>query len=229
MKWAFVVCGFAACVGLAAPVPKDIETPEKKIERLFGKSVVPGEGEVTVEGKTLRIRVAELPGGKPGDSPLLSCPRTERIVTGEFELTVLTRLPEPKDAVADAWAGVFVRFGENYFEYMRYWMDQAPRPGFNIRGRGVWSQVRTKGLQSDLFSYGILTEAEKNVANAQIRVTRKDGQIVAETKHWKGDWGELANPTAATPDEVTVGVYVGGRKGPYTAEFEDFKVTKLEK
>lgn len=205
----------------AAPVPKDLETPEKRLERLFGKPVAPDGTKVEIAREVLKITVPELPAGKPGEEGVYASPRTERLVSGDFEFTVSVTVEVPQGAVVDSWAGVYVGFDDkNHFDYMR-WLDDRPNRKGGTRGRGVWTQLRTGKGQSNVVGH-----AEKDVPTATLRIVRKGDELAAHAKYpGDADWSQPVKVSVALPKEVTVGVYVGGRKGPLTAEFRDLTVT----
>lgn len=211
-----------AALAPAAPVPKDLETPEKKLERLFGKPVQPDGTKVELARDALKITVPELPSGKPGETGVYGSPRTERLVSGDFEFTVSVTVDVANGAVVDSWAGIFVGFDDkSHFDYMR-WLDTAPNVRGNRPGRGVWSQVRTAGKGQS----NVVGHTEKDVPTATLRIVRKGDELTAHARYpGSDDWTQPVTVSVALPKEVTVGVYVGGRKGPLTAEFRDLKVT----
>jgi hypothetical protein len=101
------------------------------------------------------------------------------------------------------------------------WLDGQPNRKGGVRGRGVWSQLRTGKGQSNVVGH-----AEKDVPTATLRIVRKGDELTAHTQYpGSDDWTQPVTVAVALPKEVTVGVYVGGRKGPLTAEFRDLKVT----
>ncbi len=210
-----------AALAPAAPVPKDFETPAKKLERRFGTPDQPDGTKVELDGNRLKVSVPHLPAGKPGEAGVYASPRTARAVSGDFEFTVSVTVTTPADVPVDAWAGVYVGFDEKgHFDYMR-WLDSTRKPG----NRGVWSQLVGGGKGQA----NVVGHAEKDVPTATFRVVRRGDELSAHTKYPGGDWEQPVKATVALPKEVVVGVYVGGRKGPLTAEYEDFTVTKPAK
>ena len=99
-------------VAVSAPVPKDFETPAKKLERLFGTPDQPDGTKVELDGNRLKVSVPHLPAGKPGEAGVYASPRTARAVSGDFEFTVSVTVTTPADVPVDAWAGVYVGFDE---------------------------------------------------------------------------------------------------------------------
>ena len=221
----FAALLLAASVAVPAPVPKDFETPAKRLERLFGKPDQPDGTKVELDGRILKVSVPHLPAGKPGEAGVYASPRTARAVSGDFEFTVSVAVTTPADVPVDAWAGVYVGFDEKgHFDYMR-WLNSEPNRKGPVRGRGVWSQLVGAGKgQSNVVGHG-----EKDVPTATLRIVRRGDELTAHTKYLGGDWEQPVKATVALPKEVVVGVYVGGRKGPLTAEFADFNVSKPAK
>jgi regulation of enolase protein 1 (concanavalin A-like superfamily) len=210
-----------AALAPAAPVPKDLETREKKLERLFGTPSQPDGAKVELDGTRLKVSVPHLPAGKPGEAGVYGCPRTGRTVSGDFEFTCVVTVTTPADVPVDAWAGVYVGFDDrHHFDFMR-WLDTGRNRKGPGAARGVWSQVVTAKGQANVVGHG-----EKDVPTATLRIVRKGDELTAHAKYPGGDWEQAVKATVALPKDVTVGVYVGGRKGPLTAEFEDFSVTK---
>jgi len=209
-----------AALAVAAPVPKDFESKEKKLARLFGAPVAPNGTKIELERNTLRVSVPLLPAGKPGETGVYGSPRTARPVSGDFALTVRVTVSTPADVPVDAWAGVYVGFDEkHHFDYMR-WLNSDPNRQGAGRVRGVWSQLRNPN-QSNTVGH-----AEQDVPTATLRIVRKGDELTAHAKYPAGEWTQEVKATVTLPKDVIVGVYVGGRKGPMTAAFEDFTVSK---
>lgn len=208
---------------LAAPVPKDLETAAQRLERLFGVPHTPDGTKVELAGNRLKIAVPALPAGRPGEANVFASPHTARTVSGDFELTVAVTVDVPVGNAVDSWAGVYVGFDDKkHFDYMRWLNDQPNRKGGG-RGRGVWSQLCNPSQSN------VVGHAEADVPTATMRIVRKGDTLTAHTKYGTDEWTQVVNVNAALPNEVVVGVYVGGRKGPLTAEFENFTVTKPAK
>ena len=215
----------AASVAVPAPVPKDFETPAKKLERLFGTPSQPVGTKVELIGKVLKVTVPAVPDGKRGEAGVFANPRTERVVTGDFEFTVSVTVTTPADVPVDAWAGVYVGFDEKgHFDYMR-WLDTNRGQMRRGTARGVWSQLVPTGKGQS----NVVGHAEKDVPTATLRIVRRGDELTAHAKYPGGDWEQPVKATVALPKEVVVGVYVGGRKGPLTADFEDITVAKPAK
>lgn len=208
-----------AALAVAAPVPKDFESKEKKLVRLFGTPHVPDGSKIELDRNVLKVTVPLM----VGETDVYACPRTARPVSGDFEFTVTLTVNTPADGPIDAWAGVYVGFDDkHHFDYMR-WMDTTRNRKGPVVGRGVWSQLR-KPNQSNVVGH-----PEQNVPTATLRVIRKGDELEAHAKYGNGGWSQQVRVTVPLPKEVIVGVYAGGRKGPLTAAFEDFKVSKLAK
>lgn len=210
-----------AAVAVSAPVPK--ESVEQRLKRVFGEKVVPDGTSVEWDGDTLRIGVPDPPSGTPGmQTEVPKSPRTAREVKGDFTLTVKVRMPDPKDATdVNTWGGVYLMVGErDYVEYERYFEYKNAKG--DVRG---WGQMMANGVQKATFS-NPLKPKDGPTDTAVIRLVRAGGTVTMHTDLGDGEWVGEAVANMTLPDTVTVGVYFGGRKGPHTAEFSEFTVTR---
>ena len=164
----------------------------------------------------------DLPSGKAGQqTEVPGSPRTAREVTGDFTLTVKVRMPAPEDGSdVNTWAGVYLMIDEKeYVEYERYFEYKNGKADW----RG-WGQMVTNNGQRASFSNNL--KLNGNAVNTTVlRLVRAGDKVTMYTDVGDGKWGGEAVAKMALPDTVKVGVYLGGRKGPYTAEFEEFTLT----
>jgi regulation of enolase protein 1 (concanavalin A-like superfamily) len=63
---------------------------------------------------------------------------------------------------------------------------------------------------------------------ACLRLSRDGATLSADLRHADGEWQHLAQRALGDATALEVGVWAGGSDGPFTAEFEDFKLTPLK-
>jgi hypothetical protein len=217
--------------GGAAPVPPP--SAKEVAAKIWGKTA--GDGEFEPKGKEITLRTTF---GKPNhtfswNDERLTVPRTERVIRGDFEITVrvLEAVPPLKDAKDDTGqhqtsAGLYIRGAQMS---LRYHLHQSYQrfPGANQdlqRWFGIEANYPRGGAGG---SIGISEEGK----SVYLRLTRK-GKDLTMSHSFDGEkWSTPNNPFAnidmSIPDELTVGVYLSHSTYQFAhATFDHFTIEK---
>lgn len=221
-------------LAVAAPVPK--ESDAQKLAR-WGAAVLTDRRD-DIRWKDERL-VVNIPKGtrefEPAAPRDATAPRTEQVVTGDFDLSVRV-LAQTKTAVttekvqAAVASGLYVRSKDAACLCYREWGALTSDPGADTDTVSFRWQAGdgAGGKPVELWSFG---DPYGNGKKALLmRIARKDGKlrVYHGCENIEGvTWRETdRQPDLTLPDEVTVGVFVRQTVNQdTTAAFADFKLS----
>ena len=226
---ALLACFFATTV-VAAPVPARGE--KELLAKLWGKTE--GQGEFELNGKQLTLRSNF---GKPNKEftwgERVSVPRTARVVTGDFEITVcvLDATPPQEDGKVDTGrpetsAGLYIRGAEMSLRYhlSQYYQAINGKPAALSRRLGIYANYPRGGASGSL-------GAVEDGKSTYLRLIRKGKDLTMshsfDGKKWSAPNNPFRNIDMSIPDELTVGVYLSHSTYQFAhATFDGFTVEK---
>ena len=217
---------------VAAPVPPPSE--KEQLAKLWGTTA--GQGEFELKGKQLTLRsTISKPNREYSWGEQLSVPRTGRVVSGDFVITVCIRDASApgKDVKHDTHsaetnAGLYVRGGESS---LRYYLTQtyqrfngaAPNPNLQRR-LGIEANYPRGGASGSL-------QGVEDGKSTYLRLIRKDKALAmshsADGEKWSVPNNPFGNIEMSIPDEVTVGVFLAHSTYQIShATFDGFTIEK---
>lgn len=217
-------------VAVAAPVPK--LNQEQRRTRLFGEVVDAPKGyRFTLAGDRLVVDMAANASASIEEAP----PRTEREVTGDFEMTVVLTLAPPETKLKDAGKNPHLIAGLGVWGKGPRFVTHAPCYGDIGKGRNSngWGFGETGYVkyEDDRAWSSWCAHLDYRAFEKRHLILRREGR-----KHWYGDsedgkeWSLWAGEPCDLPDTVGVGVFaVNTTAADCTATFSDFVVTPLPK
>ncbi len=216
----------------AAPVPPPSE--KELLAKHWGKTE--GDGAFELKGKELTLRSAiSKPNRDFSWGEQLSVPRTARVVSGDFVITVCIRDASApgKDVKHDTHssetnAGLYVRGDASSLRYyltQTYQRFNGAPPNPNLQRRlGIEANYPRGGAS------GSLQEVEDG-KSTYLRLIRKDKALAMSYSGDGAKWSVPNNPFGniemSIPDEVTVGVFLAHSTYQIShATFDAFTVEK---
>lgn len=206
----------------AAPVPKDRETPEQKLTRVFGEKHVPDGCQVEFDGDVLKMAL-------PGTEHVWSlrrkrtdAPHFKKEVDGDFVATVRVKLSDPTGDTM-SHAGLFVAANETDFcQLLRCVNLGGAAKEINRR---TWSQVVEDGKQTGFWADNDTTKW----GTATLKIERQGTKL----KQWVSEdgvkWSEpVERELSSAKQKVTVGVMAGGYRGAYSVELDQYDLQPLK-
>ena len=223
----------AAAVVVAAPVPKPSE--KELLATYWGKTE--GEGEFELKGKELTLRTTF---GKPNHTfswgERVTVPRTEKVVRGDFEMTVriLEAAPPNKDAKhdgssAETNAGLYIRGGQMSLRY-KLGQSYSRFPGAANQNQNMQRWLRIEANYPRGGASGSIKAAEDG-KSTWLRLIRKEKAITMsysfDGEKWSAPNNPFRNIDMSIPDELTVGVFLSHSTYQFVhATFDGFTIEK---
>lgn len=218
-------------VAVAAPVPPP--SAKEVLAKQWGKTE--GEGEFELNGKQLTLRTNF---GKPNHSfswgDRVTVPRTARVISGDFEITVrvVDAAPPGKDAKHDAGsaetnAGLYIQGGGMS---LRYQLSQTYQRFNGAANQNMQRWLRIEANYPRGGASGSIKAAEDG-KSASLRLIRK-GKAISMSYSFDGEkWSAPNNPfqniDMSIPDELTVGVFMSHSTYQFShATFDSFTIEK---
>jgi hypothetical protein len=222
-------------LAVAAPVPKETESQR---QAKWGKPALDAAGD-SAKWKGDRL-VFHIPKGTRGFEPDavkdVTAPRTEQIVTGDFDLSVRVlgqtkTTPATVRVQAAVASGLYVRSKDAACLCYREWGAMTSDPGADTDTVSFRWQAGDGTGEKPIELHAFGDPYGRGQTELLMRIVRKDGKLRVYHGCENTDgvvWREAERrPTLKLPDEVTVGVFVRQSVDQETtAVFEDFKLER---
>jgi hypothetical protein len=216
-------------VAVAAPVPK--ETEKQKMTRLFGEVADAPKGyDFTLDGDKLVVTMA----ANSSKSLDEFSPRTEREVTGDFDVrVVLTFAPSKKQRKEAgpsphlvAGLGLWGK-GERVLLRGPYFGDTGSEKNADGWGYGEWTFYQLSADEAT--SAWALNRSYRKYERRHLRLRREEGKYKYGESVDGKEWDMWAAEPCDLPDTVRVGVYaVNTTNAECAATFSDLTVIPIK-
>ena len=224
-----VIPPLAVALAVAAPVPK--KTGAQRMKRLFGEVADAKLGyEFALDGDKLVVTMAANASKELDEPP----PRTEREVTGDFDMTVVLSFAPPKKKLADAgpsphlMAGLGL-WGKDECVLLRgpYFGDTGAEKNPDGWGYGEWTFYRPSVEKAT--SAWSVSRLFQTYERRHLRLRREEGEYKYGESADGKEWDMWHAEPCDLPETVRVGVYVLNlTSADCTATFSDLVVTPLK-
>jgi regulation of enolase protein 1 (concanavalin A-like superfamily) len=214
---------------LAAPVPK--EDRQARMKKLLGELIDPGQDcKLTFEGDNIHVDTSDKLNAPA--TTLKNAPRTSRVISGDFVLTVTVSYSSRKDPLGDQagghlGAGLAAWSNETDFIIMNrhHWPHAGAKNGsnwsggFDIHGEGGNGHV----------SHGATCDEVAPDKPTQLKLTRKGNTFLTEESRDDGKtWNRLTESQHEFPKELKVGLIVHNTtSGKARMTFSQYSLTQV--